>query len=277
MTVAVSSFARFGIIALAVSLAFLAGYSIRGMGAAEMAVSPAATPLQKTVEDFHILYHEAQGDTWTNTYWLGVRTLKLPLDLWIFQEIIHETKPDVIVEAGTFQGGSALFMASIQDAIGKGRVISIDIEDFPRKPRHDRITYLIGSSTAEETVGKVRSLIGEGDSVMVVLDSDHHAEHVLNELRIYGEMVTTGQYPHRGRHEHQRPPGKAGIRTRSVGGGADVPEGKPGLRGRHRAGKVSPHVQPWRIPDPSSLKSSARGSNRAPSAHERPREPISTP
>lgn len=48
-----------------------------------------------------------------------MRTLKLPLDLWIFQEIIHESKPDVIVEAGTFDGGSALYLATILDAIGK--------------------------------------------------------------------------------------------------------------------------------------------------------------
>jgi len=121
-----------------------------------------------------------------------VRTLKLPLDMWIFQEIIFGTKPDVIVETGTFNGGSALFMATLLDTIGKGRVITIDIEDFPRKPRHDRITYLIGSSTSDEIVAKVRSLIRKDETVMVVLDSDHHAEHVLNELRIYSEMVTTG-------------------------------------------------------------------------------------
>jgi cephalosporin hydroxylase len=146
------------------------------------------------VDDFANLYHESQGSTWNNTFWRGVRTQKLPLDAWIFQEIIHETQPDVVVEAGTFQGGSAYFMASLMDLIGKGRVITIDIDDYPRKPRHDRITYLIGSSTSDEIVTKVRSLIGENDKVMVVLDSDHRAEHVLNELRIYGEMVTVGNY-----------------------------------------------------------------------------------
>lgn len=186
--------ARFAIVALLSSAAFGAGYSFRGGSAGEANVGPDATSSRKTVDDFHVLYYESLNDTWNNTYWLGVRTLKLPLDLWIFQEIIYATKPDVIVEAGTYNGGSALFMASLLDTIGKGRVITIDIEDFPGKPRHDRITYLIGSSTADEIVGKVRSLIGEDDTVMVVLDSDHHAEHVLNELRIYGEMVTTGNY-----------------------------------------------------------------------------------
>jgi cephalosporin hydroxylase len=187
--------ARWSIATLALAAAFGAGYSLDRAGekgAAEPAPAPGSS--KRIVDDFHVLYHESQGATWSNTYWRGARTLKLPLDLWVFQEIIYETKPDVIVETGTFQGGSALFMASILDTIGKGRVITIDIEDFPDKPRHDRITYLIGSSTAEEIASKVRSLIGEGETVMAVLDSDHRAEHVLNELRIYGEMVTTGMY-----------------------------------------------------------------------------------
>ncbi len=186
--------ARFAIVALLVAVAFGTGYSMRERNSGVEAIAPEATSSQKIVDDFHVLYHESQGATWTNTYWRGVRTLKLPMDLWIFQEIIHETKPDVIVEAGTFHGGSAFYMASLQDMIGRGRVISIDIEDFPGKPRHDRITYLIGSSTADETVAKVRGLIAKDETVMVVLDSDHHAEHVLQELRIYGEMVTPGNY-----------------------------------------------------------------------------------
>jgi cephalosporin hydroxylase len=192
--VAQTSPARFAIVIVLVALAFAAGYSLGGGRTPKTAPSPEALSSQKIVDDFHTLYHEAQGATWTSTYWRGARTLKLPMDLWIFQEIIFETKPDVIVEAGTFQGGSALYMASLMDMIGKGRVITIDIEEFPAKPRHDRITYLLGSSTSDEIVAKVRSLIGKDETVMVVLDSDHHAEHVLNELRIYGDMVTVGNY-----------------------------------------------------------------------------------
>src|SRR5439155_21025853 len=31
------------------------------------------------------------------THWLGTKALKNPLDLWVFQEIIYETNPEVIV------------------------------------------------------------------------------------------------------------------------------------------------------------------------------------
>jgi cephalosporin hydroxylase len=134
------------------------------------------------------------GGTWADTYWLGVPVLKCPLDLWIYQEIIFEVKPDVIIECGTFRGGSALFLAHMCDLVNNGRIISIDIEYREDRPKHERITYLIGSSTSEEIVRKVKSLIRDRDKVMVILDSDHHKEHVLKELKIYSKFVTKGSY-----------------------------------------------------------------------------------
>jgi cephalosporin hydroxylase len=153
--------------------------------------------LEKNIVDqFHKFYYDAHifGGTWANTYWLGVPTEKCPLDLWIYQEIIFEVKPDVIIECGTGGGGSALFLANMCDLVDNGRVISIDIEYREDRPKHERITYLIGSSTSEEIVRKVEGLIGEGDKVMVILDSDHHKEHVLKELKIYSKFVTKGSY-----------------------------------------------------------------------------------
>lgn len=149
---------------------------------------------EAVIRDFHQLFYRSVDQTWNHTFWLGVPALKCPLDLWVFQEILYENRPDWIIESGTFKGGSALYMATILDAVGKGRILSIDIEDFPGKPEHERITYLLGSSTSEQIVETIRGRIKPDEEVMVVLDSDHHAEHVLNELRLYGPMVTEGQY-----------------------------------------------------------------------------------
>jgi cephalosporin hydroxylase len=120
--------------------------------------------------------------------------LKCPLDLWIYQEIIFEQKPDMIIECGTANGGSALFLASICDLVNNGKIITIDIENKQNKPRHKRIKYLVGSSTAENIVDQIRKLISDKNKVMVILDSDHHKEHVLNELTIYSKFVTKGSY-----------------------------------------------------------------------------------
>jgi cephalosporin hydroxylase len=145
---------------------------------------------------FHRMYYHTPVPvrTWENTYWLGRPVLKCPLDLWIYQEILHETRPDVIVECGTAGGGSAWYFACLMDLIGNGRVVTIDLGQSSRRPRHERITYLTGSSVAPEMVEKVRSLIGERDRVMVVLDSDHSMPHVLEELRTYKDLVSPGSY-----------------------------------------------------------------------------------
>jgi cephalosporin hydroxylase len=148
---------------------------------------------EKVTEDFHKLFYN-KNQTWGNAYWLGTQIDKNPLDLFIFQEIIYEIKPDIIIEAGTFKGGSALYMANLMDNMHHGKVISIDIERQPDLPVHPRIQYLLGSSTAPEIVDKVKSQIGPQDKVMVVLDSDHRKPHVLKELLIYSKVVTKGSY-----------------------------------------------------------------------------------
>jgi cephalosporin hydroxylase len=146
------------------------------------------------IDSFHKLYYDSMGQTWMNTFWLGVPVQKCPLDLWVYQEIIFELKPDVIIECGTYKGGSALFMAHLLDIVNKGKVISIDLEDIEGRPQHKRIDYLLGSSTSEDVVAQVARLISDKERVMVILDSDHHMEHVLNELRIYSRFVTRGSY-----------------------------------------------------------------------------------
>jgi cephalosporin hydroxylase len=136
------------------------------------------------------------GDSkvWLDTYWLGRAILKYPLDLWVYQEILFSTRPDVIIETGTLVGGSALYLACICDLIGNGRVISIDIAERNDLPSHPRIVYLTGSSVAPEVVDRVKEEITDAERVMVILDSDHHKEHVLGELQAFGPLVTRDCY-----------------------------------------------------------------------------------
>jgi cephalosporin hydroxylase len=148
------------------------------------------------VTRFHQLYYDAQhyGKTWGSTFWLGVRTLKCPLDLWGYQELIHALRPDLVVECGTAHGGSALFLASMCDLVGHGHVLTIDIEERPGRPVHPRIEYVRGSSVSPEVRERVGARIRPRDTVLVILDSDHHKAHVLAELRAYGPLVSPGSY-----------------------------------------------------------------------------------
>jgi cephalosporin hydroxylase len=148
------------------------------------------------VEQFHMLYYNSRmfGNTWADTTFLGTETEKCPLDLWIYQEIIYQIKPEIIIETGTFRGGSALYMASICDLINHGEVITIDILERKDRPKHNRIEYMSGSSTSPEIIETVKKRIQGKSPVLVILDSDHSKEHVLNELNLYGSMVTKNSY-----------------------------------------------------------------------------------
>ena len=135
------------------------------------------------------------SDAWNHARWLGAQALKNPLDLWIYQEIMWETQPELVVETGTYRGGSALYLASLCDLMGRGEVVSIDVE--PRRddyPEHPRITYLAGrSSTDPEVVEEVRGRAA-GRRLLVILDSDHSQEHVEAELEAYAPLVPVGCY-----------------------------------------------------------------------------------
>jgi cephalosporin hydroxylase len=144
---------------------------------------------------FHRSFYYAKDVTWRDTSWFGAPVLKCPLDLWVYQEILFALKPAVIVECGTNRGGSACFLGTMCDLIGRGRIVTVDIVDAKNDhPRHPRVTYLIGSSTSEEIVRQVRAFVGGDGPVLVILDSDHTRDHVLSELQLYAPIVTPGSY-----------------------------------------------------------------------------------
>src|SRR5690242_12944390 len=62
-----------------------------------------------------------------NFSWFGRPILQLPEDLVRLQEVIYRLQPDVILETGVYRGGSMMFHASLCQALGKGRVIGIDV------------------------------------------------------------------------------------------------------------------------------------------------------
>jgi cephalosporin hydroxylase len=133
--------------------------------------------------------------------WMGRPIIQIPEDMVRVQEVIYRVKPDVIIETGVAHGGSLIFYASLCKAIGKGRVIGVDIEIRPhnRKAIEDHelfsfITLVEGSSIASETVDLIKSQIEAGEAVFAILDSCHTKQHVLQELEAYCDLITPGSY-----------------------------------------------------------------------------------
>lgn len=127
------------------------------------------------------------------TTFLGVPALKNPMDAWVYQEIIHELRPDVIVEIGNKAGGSLLFLAQVCDMVGHGTVVGIDIDHEQRDDRasHRRIVTIEGD--AVEVFDGVKAFVMER-SCLVIEDSAHTYDHTLAVLRTYSALIHPGGY-----------------------------------------------------------------------------------
>lgn len=146
---------------------------------------------QENINSFHRLYYDKYR-CFQKLSFLGVYCVKFPTDLLVYAEILWEKRPDVVIECGTYAGGSALFLATIMDAMEHGHLLTIDINNQKYRP-HPRIHYIHGSTT-DKDVTDIVGLAIKGRSCMVILDSDHSHYHVARELDRYAPLVTQGQY-----------------------------------------------------------------------------------
>jgi cephalosporin hydroxylase len=133
--------------------------------------------------------------------WMGRPIIQLPEDMVRIQEAIYRVRPDVVVETGVAHGGSLIFYASLFKAMGRGRVIGVDIEIRPKNRSaiegHELsslISLVEGGSTDPRVVERVSSMIQGSERVLVILDSNHTRDHVAAELEAYAPFVTPGSY-----------------------------------------------------------------------------------
>lgn len=139
----------------------------------------------KTLQELQVQFTQ-------NTSYKGVKCVKNPMDLWIYGEIIHDVKPDVIIEIGTFKGGSALWLADHSDAM----VISIDrnLNNLDPKVMNDRIIFINGDATNKNIYKMVTSEIKTRDRVLVIEDSAHTYKNTYDCLILYSAFVSINSY-----------------------------------------------------------------------------------
>ena len=125
--------------------------------------------------------------------WMGVPARKMVLDAWLYQQIIHALRPEIIIEIGNAEGGSTLYLANLLDLVGSGDVIAVDIDHSQFRVRHPRITTVTGDSAAPETLARVEAM-ARGRQGLVIHDGDHNHEHVLADLRAYAKFIQPGGY-----------------------------------------------------------------------------------
>ena len=137
-----------------------------------------------------------------NFDWLGLPIIQFPQDVMAFQEIIWKTKPEFIIETGIARGGSLILSASMLHLLNQnGKVIGIDIDIRPHNreaianhPLAFRIDMIEASSIDVQTIEQVTAKIPQNARTMVILDSNHTHEHVLQELKLYSKFVSKDCY-----------------------------------------------------------------------------------
>ncbi|HSC85053.1 MAG TPA: cephalosporin hydroxylase family protein [Pseudomonas sp.] len=154
------------------------------------------------------LVHSCQHKYSYNFTWLGRPIIQYPQDIVALQELVWSIQPDLIIETGIAHGGSLILNASLLALLdlcdGRSsprRVIGVDIdirahnrEAIEEHPLASRITLIQGSSIAPKTLEQVHSLAAGAQKVLVILDSNHTHDHVLEELRLYTPLVSRGSY-----------------------------------------------------------------------------------
>ncbi len=172
--------------------------------AAERTKNIAAIRSDKDISSLLTTFFEKTG-SYKYTYnfdWCGLPIIQMPTDVVALQEVIWSCKPEVIVETGIARGGSLIFSASMLNLLNNaGRVIGVEVGLKPwnrsailNHPFGRQIDIVDGSSTDPATVDAVKRLIGPSKKVMVLLDSDHTHRHVLEELKLYSQLVSVGSY-----------------------------------------------------------------------------------
>ncbi len=160
-----------------------------------------AHQIETSQPDAGLAYHHwyYNNHIYGYTSWLGVITWKSVSDMWNYQEIIFNLKPSLIIEFGTFMGGSALFFASILRSIGqKSKLISVDINHSrvsPATSSDPDIELMLESSSSPKVADRITALCQEYPGrIFAILDSDHSKAHVLAEMLLLRSILKPGDY-----------------------------------------------------------------------------------
>ena len=134
------------------------------------------------------MIHHQENIVFDHVHWMGVKALKNPLDCWIYQEILWQVRPDVVVEIGSFHGGSTLYFCHLLDLLGHGIVVSVEENRAYFAAKHPRLVEITGNSGEQPVKDQVAALC-TGKKTLIVQDADHSKDAVLRDLHLYADLA----------------------------------------------------------------------------------------
>lgn len=127
-----------------------------------------------------------------NVTYKGIKAIKCPFDYVLYQMLIFELKPDLIIEIGTHLGGTALYFSDLLSLIGKGEVHTIDIikgqsdKSLDSNPHIKLFTDGYQNYDLDLTKGY--------DTILVIEDGSHSYNDTIQAIRKFAPVVTKNSY-----------------------------------------------------------------------------------
>lgn len=127
-----------------------------------------------------------------NITYKGVKSIRCPFDYVIYQMIIHEVKPDLIIEIGTNNGGSAIYLSDLMDNFNiDGEIHSIDVNNgaYENVKSYDRIRLFV-----EGWENYDLDLTKKFKRILVIEDAAHTYSCTIGAIEKFAPVVSTGSY-----------------------------------------------------------------------------------
>ncbi|WP_369753174.1 CmcI family methyltransferase [Flavobacterium sp. WC2409] len=121
----------------------------------------------------------------------GIKAIRCPFDYLIYQMIIYEVKPDLVIEIGTNIGGGSLYIADLLDSLGNGVVHTIDILDQSDSivKEHKRIKFF-----TEGWENYNIELTQEFETILIIEDASHIYKDSIGILNKFHQIVSKDSY-----------------------------------------------------------------------------------
>ncbi|MCK0180156.1 hypothetical protein MWU50_12705 [Flavobacteriaceae bacterium S0862] len=126
-----------------------------------------------------------------NVTYRGVKAIRCPFDYVMYQMIISEVKPDLIIEVGTRKGGGAYYLADLLDSIGNGVIHTIDIVDEVEQEvkEHKRIRFFTDGWANYDI-----NLAKDFNKILIIEDASHMYEDTTGVLNKFHSLVSKDSY-----------------------------------------------------------------------------------
>ncbi|MBU5638028.1 glycosyltransferase [Geomonas sp. Red69] len=128
-----------------------------------------------------------------NYSYRGIPMIKNPFDFAIYPILIWDKKPRTIIEIGSKDGGSALWLGDMLDNFGiDGHVYSLDIVGV-KKVSHPRVTFVEGDGRDLAESFSPEFILTLPRPLLVIEDADHSYETSSHVLSFFHRYLAEGE------------------------------------------------------------------------------------